>query len=142
MSVFTDQEQKIVEQSARIGRKCGECSLCCKLFDVPEAGKEDGKWCTHCRPGKGGCAIYNWRPDPCRAYACAWLVTSLPDYWYPRKSHMIMDLHRGHNGMTMRVHVDPDHADAWQQEPYLSDIMRMAARAATGESSIPIVIKI
>jgi len=144
MSIFTDQEQKIAQQAAKIGRQCGQCSLCCKLLDVPEAGKEDGKWCPHVRPGLGGCSIYKDRPNPCRAYACAWLVTPLPDHWQPLHSHMIVDFHiaRKDAGMTMRIHVDPEHPHAWRQEPYISEIRAMAERGATGKPRIPVVIKV
>ena len=35
------------------GRECGSCSLCCKVYNVPEIEKPAGKWCRHCTPGKG-----------------------------------------------------------------------------------------
>ena len=118
-------EQDIERRSAAIGRKCGECSLCCLLLDVREAGKKDGEWCPHCKPGKGGCMIYDHRPHRCRGYACAWLVNeTIPEHWYPLKSHMILDFAKG-DPATLRVHVHPDHPDRWKQEPFLSDIGKL-----------------
>src|SRR5258708_27094970 len=35
------------------GRECGSCTLCCKVYNIPEIGKAAGKWCKHCTPGKG-----------------------------------------------------------------------------------------
>lgn len=54
-------------------RRCGSCSLCCKVLHVVELHKPPGKWCLHCAPGKGGCLVYADRPPSCRAFDCAWL---------------------------------------------------------------------
>lgn len=52
--------------------RCGTCSLCCKLPEIPVLKKPEGKWCSHCAVGKG-CTIYETRPAPCRAFTCLWL---------------------------------------------------------------------
>ena len=58
-------------------RPCGSCSLCCKLMSVgdgPDAEKNawfvkpGGVWCPYCKPGKGGCSIYEQRPVECRTF--------------------------------------------------------------------------
>lgn len=77
-------------------RKCGECTLCCRLlpiqknmdktevaetikamFDVPKDALEDfhkpaGLKCPH--QFYGGCRVYDKRPMGCRLWSCRWLV--------------------------------------------------------------------
>src|SRR5262249_255642 len=114
------------------GRSCGSCSLCCRLLDVPEIGKPKHGWCQHCRPGKGGCSIYDQRPQVCPDYACGWLSGPLsPRHWFPPKAKMIVDTHRdkGTGVYTVRILVDPRHPDRWREQPYYSDIKQIALTA-------------
>ena len=48
------------------GRSCGDCALCCRLLDVPAAGKPRNDWCPHCN--HHSCKIYQSRPQICRDY--------------------------------------------------------------------------
>jgi hypothetical protein len=54
---------------------CGDCSLCCKLMILLDPGfeKPENQWCKHCKPGHGGCMVYDDRPHQCREYQCGWL---------------------------------------------------------------------
>ena len=71
------------------GRECGDCSLCCKVLDIDALNKPAGKWCQHCRPGDGGCSIYQTRPATCRDFACGWLVIArLGEEWKPSRARM------------------------------------------------------
>jgi hypothetical protein len=113
------------------GRECGRCSLCCKLLDVPEIGKPKDDWCQLCRPGHGGCSIYDHRPNVCRAYSCQWLSDSLlGDEWYPAKAKIVVDLQtavtEGGVVRVLRFHVDPQHPNRWREEPYYSKIKTLA----------------
>lgn len=52
-------------------RECGSCTACCTVFDVSELEKGMFETCKHvCEVG---CAIYEDRPEPCRAFRCQWL---------------------------------------------------------------------
>jgi len=51
---------------------CGECTMCCRMFDIPELQKPANKWCVHCDIGKS-CKIYNDRPSVCADFSCVWL---------------------------------------------------------------------
>ena len=51
-------------------QKCDECTLCCKLLEIPETESKPNEWCKHC---DNGCSIYQDRPDGCREFECAWL---------------------------------------------------------------------
>jgi hypothetical protein len=65
------------------GRECGACNLCCvvPVIDSPELIKLSGAACRHSR---GGCDIYESRPDVCRHFFCAWRRTKLiPEGWRP-----------------------------------------------------------
>src|SRR5262245_56261740 len=71
-------------------RKCGECSLCCKLPRVDDVEKPSWTWCRHCDVGKG-CSIYESRPNICREFKCRWLTdTDLPDEWRPDLVHLFV----------------------------------------------------
>ena len=51
---------------------CGNCTACCKVFNIPELDKPAGKWCDHCKIGSG-CKIYEERPEICSDFKCLWL---------------------------------------------------------------------
>lgn len=106
-------------------RKCGSCTLCCKLVGVKSLDKPPNKWCTHCDKS-GGCKIYESRPDDCREFSCAWLINpSIPEDWYPLKSKMV--LAGLESTRTLQVHVDPQYKHRWREEPWHSAIIRLAA---------------
>lgn len=50
---------------------------------------------------------------------------AVTDDWQPLKSHMLIY----EQGPQMTILVDPDYAHIWRQEPYKSDLQRMAADA-------------
>ena len=53
--------------------KCGECTKCCELPDIPEIGKKAYEVCKHCTVGDSkGCNIYEERPDACRDFYCCY----------------------------------------------------------------------
>ena len=62
-----------MELSLVAGRECGSCNVCCVAFtvDEPELQKLPGYHCHNCQPD-GGCAIYEARPQTCRAFHCGW----------------------------------------------------------------------
>lgn len=53
------------------GRECGSCSMCCKLFPIPEIGKPADTWCTNFAKHRG-CTIWQHRPAVCRVFWCGW----------------------------------------------------------------------
>jgi hypothetical protein len=115
-------------------RQCGDCSLCCKLLGVPEIDKPRGEWCRHCRPGSGGCSIYDDRPPICRGYLCAWLAGFIDDTWRPSDCGMVVDADYDESGATMIfVHVDPASPLRWREEPYYSDVRRLSLKGLQGD---------
>ncbi|MGH6818200.1 MAG: YkgJ family cysteine cluster protein [Methylovirgula sp.] len=116
-------------------RACGACSLCCKLLPVAALNKPHDRWCTHCRPGNGGCTIYETRPQTCREFDCLWLAEpSVGEHWYPLQSKMVVQItgvHADDYDTFVDVHVDQAAPDAWRAEPYHSDLQRMSCAART-----------
>jgi len=105
-------------------RKCGTCSLCCKLLYISELNKPIDKWCGHCRPGRGGCTIYADRPVNCRTFVCHWLAGHTDDLWYPARCKMVLlQMHKDH----LLVDVDPNFPNAWRREPYYATLRSYAA---------------
>ena len=100
----------------------GNCSLCCKLQAIPELDKPADKWCQHCRPGKGGCSIYNDRPNVCQAYMCLWLDGLLGDEWQPTSSKIVVQSDES-AGRRLLFLVDHSTPDRWREPPYYKQIL-------------------
>lgn len=113
-------------------RECGACSLCCNVLQIDELDKPAGEWCRHCRLGHGGCTIYDRRPDTCAGFGCAWLQGDLPEHWRPGASHMFAHMRDTDADRVLCIYVDPQFPDAWEQEPYFSDIKNIAVGGAAG----------
>jgi hypothetical protein len=116
------------------GRSCGDCSLCCKLLPVAtaELSKPAGEWCQHCRPGAGGCSIYERRPPICRNYKCQWLRHPIiDDAWYPKKCGMVISVSEAGSVLAWTITVDPVTPDAWRKPPYLQHLKRLARTGLT-----------
>lgn len=100
-------------------RECGACSRCCKLLDIPVLAKPGGKWCQHCKPGCGGCTIYDTRPDVCRKFACQWLIDpSFGDEWFPLHAKMFVYLDASVEPHLLRVVTDASALYRWREPPY------------------------
>jgi len=109
-----------------MARYCGKCSLCCKLPYVAEISKSIDTWCAACKPGKGGCTIYDHRPRACANFRCAWLINedeNLGDEWFPARAKMILT----YQSWGLLVSVDPAFPNAWRHEPYHSQLMAASA---------------
>jgi hypothetical protein len=90
-------------------------------IEEPEIKKAPNTWCRHCRPGHGGCSIYEQRPPVCRGFRCQWLHdTALGDEWFPQVLRMVLHFAADGEMPTMFVHVDKRYPGRWRQEPYYS----------------------
>ncbi|MFK4499668.1 hypothetical protein ABIF86_003959 [Bradyrhizobium japonicum] len=98
------------------GKECGSCTLCCKVYNVVELGKAAGKWCSHCKPGRG-CTIHDKLPSECAAFNCLWKTEpTMSMQWKPDQSKMVLTLHPETNNI--QVVVDPGLPSAWTRQPY------------------------
>jgi hypothetical protein len=106
------------------GRECGNCTLCCKVYNIPEIGKAAGKWCKHCTPGKG-CAIHDTLPSQCSVFNCLWrTMEALPPHWKPEQSKMVITIFPLNE--FIYVQVDPGTPSAWRKQPYYDDLHHWA----------------
>lgn len=102
-------------------------------MDVPDV-KPKHEWCQHARPGCGGCAIYATRPEACRSFHCMWLIDErFPDYWYPAKSKIVINAIEHEGTSHVAFVVDPAYPNRWREEPYFSDIKKLAAHGLDGK---------
>lgn len=115
-------------------RSCGSCTLCCKLFPVPELNKPAGRWCAHIAQGKG-CGIHDTRPQVCRAFFCQWIHNDeLGPDWKPDRARFVLSIYPGTNSLA--VTVDPGTPDAWTRAPYHRELRRWAEAALKGGDNV------
>jgi hypothetical protein len=114
-------------------RTCGSCSLCCKIMEVPFAGKPDrDQWCKFATPGCG-CSIYKDRPTECRDFNCLWLLNEqFGDHWYPKTAKMVLNPKLDGDNAYIAVIVDPACPNRWREEPWFSDIKQLARVGLAG----------
>lgn len=107
-------------------RACDGCTLCCKVFAIPEFKKPMGVWCPHVVKGRG-CGIYEERPYVCRATNCLWLANAeVPDYWKPDRSKMVLAGDAA--GTLISVLVDAGYENNWKKPPFYGDLKAWAAQ--------------
>ncbi len=119
-----------------VGKSCGDCTLCCKTMGVAEIAKPRDQWCKHILPGHG-CSIYETRPNACRGFSCRWLEDPLlgPE-WKPNKCKMVLTQD---SKSRMTVQVDSGAAGMWRDEPYFSQLMRMAKSGLVRDAILMVV---
>ncbi len=101
-------------------KMCGECNLCCKVYDVEDLEKKAGHHC-HNSGREGGCGIWGLHPKSCQEFKCLWLKhDDMSGLWRPDNAGFVMRLEAG--GRNLILDVDPDRPDAWKREPYYSQI--------------------
>lgn len=127
-------------------RRCGGCTLCCKLLPILEIRKSAGERCRHQRTGKG-CAIYHGAlPMSCRTWNCRWLASQdTADLRRPDRVHYVIDILPDHIVLqdnetgerrpleVVQIWVDPDYPDA-HRDPALRTFLER--RGAEGIAAI------
>jgi hypothetical protein len=114
----------LTSYSAAPGRECGACTLCCKVYALPEFAKPPGAWCKHCAPGKG-CAIHDAPPNQCRQFFCLWMTDgTMPAEWRPDQARFVLSVYPT-NGF-IYGQVDPGSPGAWRRAPYFDGLRAMA----------------
>lgn len=107
-------------------RACGDCHLCCRVYPVPEVGKDHTDWCPRLDPAQG-CRAYEERPQRCREFSCLWQREGLPEDWRPdRAGFVLSDPEPWHFVATC----DRDRPQAWRREPFASAIRDWSVDAA------------
>ncbi len=109
------------------GRACGTCTLCCKVYALPELAKPPGAWCRHCAPGRG-CKVHDDPPSPlCRQFFCLWMTDgTMPEAWRPDHAKFVLSIFPPTGFVYGQV--DPGAPGAWRKEPYFSGLKNIARR--------------
>jgi hypothetical protein len=110
------QEKFMIEN-----RSCGDCDVCCVVpaLDEPGLTKPPGVPCKNLCPS--GCAIYESRPKPCRAFLCAWrLMPELDESWRPDRVGLLGILDNGVLGFLLVRGV--------LTKPVLTELRRLCSR--------------
>ena len=116
-------------------RACGDCTLCCKVMAIEEIAKPAGRWCRHCRPGRG-CLVYDARPAECRAFNCLWLIDErFAVHWKPSRSKIVLTTSA--DGIEIRC--DPGFPDAQRKEPFCSEIGVLAASGEEHDVTVLVI---
>jgi hypothetical protein len=102
------------------------------LQAIPELDKPANRWCKYCRPGKGGCSIYNDRPDVCHNYKCFWLGGLLGDEWQPTRSKIVVQSDES-AGRRLLFLLDPSTPNRWLDSPYYEQILAWAEHGLSAE---------
>lgn len=102
------------------------------MLGVPEVTRA-GERCRHWCAGKG-CVIYRRRPDPCREFACTWLLDDgrlFPAELRPDLAHVIFWATRDRPERLV-VHVEETHPGAWDRpavQELVARFLRLPGRA-------------
>jgi hypothetical protein len=120
-------------------RRCGTCTLCCKLLPVQELHKDAGVRCQHQR--HTGCAIYRTKPSACSLWSCVWLMGKAPDLARPDRSHYVIDpmpdyitIRNDESGesekvVIVQIWIDPRFPDAHRDDVLRGYLSRLAMPA-------------
>ena len=120
-------------------RQCGTCGQCCKVFPIPEVDKPRGDVCRNFDLACG-CRIYPQRPYVCKAFECYWkLDKTLGAEWKPDLCGMVIKVDRIGKRFCVQVTADPDWAEPWAVEPFVSQIRRWASAAPPTERYVVVV---
>jgi hypothetical protein len=87
-----DEPMTEAQIEATGARRCGDCSLCCKLLPNVALDKPAGQPCRFQRHGKG-CKIYPNRPSECAIWSCRWLIAAdeTAGMRRPDRAHYVID---------------------------------------------------
>ena len=133
-----EAERLIAEQQRKIGRQCG--SMCCLIPLIEALDKPADTWCRHCDPGGQRCRIYADRPPVCRKFVCVWLVNpSFSEAWYPLRAKIVVQTIVDAAGPIFQFNVDKRYPQRWREQPYWSDIRRIAANGSNFGYRVSIV---
>lgn len=106
-------------------RRCGECTLCCRVMGVEDYEPEPKKPGDLCPDVcSRGCRRYATRPESCRVFACLWVQGGLAKWMRPDKIGIVFVPDDTGGRDALLGHVDLRIGDRWLREPLLVDYFR------------------
>lgn len=109
-------------------RQCGDCTACCTVLEVPEAGTGHYEKCQH---DIGKCGIYKDRPTPCRSWRCGWHIGLLGEGDRPDKLGVMIDVTKD---------VDDPWIVLWELFEDAAETPKIRALVADWSAKKPIII--
>lgn len=96
------------ESKLVVGRECGKCSACCiSLTIIDEKLKKDADLACPNLIVKGGCRIYQERPNVCKSWYCGWrFMEGLGPDWRPDRIKVVLRFDEG-GGITFQPIGEP-----------------------------------
>lgn len=131
-------------------RRCGSCTLCCKLLPVRELAKAANTRCCHQSTGRG-CRVYSTpaMPRSCKLWNCRWLTgEKTADLSRPDRTGYVIDIMPDFvetlNQLTgqrtpipvVQIWIDPARPDAWRDD---NDLFTYVKRLAENERMAAII---
>lgn len=124
-------------------RRCGSCTLCCKLLPVPPLNKPANQRCVH--QSSKGCRVYHRLdkgfPHECGLWSCQWLIEADTSSLHrPDRAGYVIDhmpdavLIQDHEGgekrqvMVIQIWADPARRDAWMNDQAFKDWLEDRAK--------------
>ena len=122
--------------------------MCCTVLDIAELSKPAGTRCPDCTPRKG-CNVYKTRPEPCRAFECAYIqLNALPKYLKPSRAGFVLTANRDSSAFVAHVQEGRDHtkgkAGRWLLETSQSVpviLVRGDRRTAYGPKAVQMLLE-
>lgn len=74
-----------------VSRRCGSCTVCCTLMNIPEFNSPAGSHCPN--ECASGCSIHATKPEACKSYECAWLGSGLDVEFRPDNIKVMISLY-------------------------------------------------
>jgi len=140
MTIREDGDKTVITfDDVGTGRRCGSCTLCCKLLPIRAFAKPANQRCQHQSAAKG-CRIHPDRPMECRTWSCRWLSDpSTAGMPRPDRAHYVIDLTpdyitmQSEGGETrqvgvMQIWVDPAHRSAYRSPELRAWMLKMATQ--------------
>ena len=111
------------------GKSCGPCTMCCKVLVLDHFKKDAGILCSPCIV-KGGCSIYEKRPQVCQDFECDWMMErSIPQTLRPDKVGTL--LMEDEDSGEYHAVVDPSTPFAWRHPLMFKFLVAKAKEGTT-----------
>lgn len=111
---------------------CGDCHLCCTVYDVEDFNKKSGTPCHNLRSGIG-CGLWGLHPKSCQEFKCLWLKhDDMGPLWRPDVAGFVLRL----DGKTLFVDIDQRRPQLWRREIYYKQLKLWSEVILRGEGMV------
>ena len=83
-------------------RPCGECQACCQGWLIGDAFGIPFHKHKPCAFLNARCMVYNFRPEVCKKYFCAWAQELFPEWMQPNKCKVLITVQNWSKGQYLK----------------------------------------